>query len=198
MILSSQIKPIDKNSERRKQTWIHKIKSCTRFPLRFMGHEDSNKTKSDLLLLALYKLNESWHQLLINWYILYYAQETKMTRHCGYQNCTTMHFHKALKYWMQYETQMGFSDWPQVLASKFLPYFDFKKIWHLHLKEIYLFIQRWNIVFGTGRTRQQGSDNTVNIPMNDKQQRSTTVTSHEGLPTQPTVQSSCEAWGRYT
>lgn len=88
----------------------------------------SNETKFDLLLLALYNLNESWHQLLINWYILYYAQETKMTWHCGYQNCTTMHFHKALKYWMQYEIQMGCSDWPQVLASKFLPFFDFKKI----------------------------------------------------------------------
>lgn len=103
----------------------------------------SNETKFDLLLLALYNLNESRHQLLINWYILYYAQETKMTWHCGYQNCTTMHFHTALKYWMQYEIQMGCSDWPQVLASKFLPFFDFKKIWHLHLKEIYLFIQRW-------------------------------------------------------
>lgn len=87
---------------------------------------------------------------------------------------------------------MGCSDWPQELANKFLPFLDLKNIWHLDPKEMYLLNSNIRVLcLEMVGTWQRRPDNATNIPTNDEQQ-GRTVTSHEGLSAQPTVQSSCE------
>jgi len=100
MILRSQPKALNKRTEKGEKEKHDIIKSClnTQFSLKFMEEEEtgSNTDLNQLFFTVcwyqLLQINESQHQLLINWYILYCAQETKMTQNCGYQNCTTKHF----------------------------------------------------------------------------------------------------------
>lgn len=155
---------------------------------------------SSLLVSLLFQINEPLHQLLIYWYILYYAQETKMTWLCGYQNCTTKHILQVSEILNITCSINGVLRLATGISKQISPVLQLKKnisrIWILE-NLTYLF-KGENIVSGTGRNMAANNVNSMNIPMYDEQQHGRTVTSQEGLSAQPTVQSSCEAWGRYT